>query len=303
MTIFGYQLTPNADIIEPKDEEIIQMAKAYQVAPIMLLSSLTYEGVGSAELAYKILYNEEIVERYIENILNILKRKGLYGVSFIYSYLDSSKVDVYCRFTEKITKRLNSEGYSVFVSIPPLLKINNDIITFENIDYSEIGRLANQTIVMEYNWGYNLNPPMPVASIYTLGLFLDYLITLVPKEKMSIGLSLIGYNWLLPHLLCNTRANALTYDSVINLAYDTGSEIQFDEISQTPFFEYTINMDGIPRQHILWFVDARSINALASLVTEYNCPGISVWNIMTYLPQMWLIINTQYEIETLIPYN
>ncbi len=300
ISIFGYMINENADIIEPDDEELIQMAKEYHVAPIMLVSTLSFQGVGSAEAAYNILYNDDTADKYIENILNILRRKGLYGVSVIYSYLSEINEEVYSNLTEKMMRRLNSEGYIVIISIPPMTTIEANIVTFDKINYSLIGDYANQIVVMNYSWGHNPGPPMPAASIFMLRLFVDYLVTLLPRDKMIIGLPLFGYAWELPYIIGVTEANALTFESAINLALDTGSEIKFDETSQNPYYEFIVNKAGVPIQYIVWFVDVRSIVALTGLVTEYNSPGIAVWNIMTYFQQMWLYINSQYEIETIL---
>jgi spore germination protein len=266
----------------------------------MLVSTLSYQGIGSAEAAYNILYNEEIVNQYIENILNILRRKGFFGVSFIFTYLTSVQEDVYNSFTEKVTKRLNSEGFSVITSVPPMTEIEANLITFERINYAQIGNYANQIVAMNYSWGHNPGPPMPAASIFMLRLFVDYLITQIPSEKMIIGLPLFGYGWQLPYIIGETEANALTYESAINLALETGSEIKFDETSQNPYYHFIVYRAGIPIEYMVWFVDVRSIAALTGLVTEYNFPGIAVWNIMTFFQQMWLFINSQYEIEKIL---
>lgn len=300
LTIFGYQATENADIIEPDDEQLISMAKEYQVAPIMLLSTLTFQGVGSVEAVYNILYNENKVDKFIENIINTLRRKGFYGVNFIYSYLTNENEEVYNSFTEKVADHLNREGFAVFVSISPMTVIETNVITFEKINYSQIGRYANQIVVMNYNWGYNFGPPRPAASIYEMQLFLDYLVTLIPFEKIIAGIPLLGYSWQLPYLIGETRASSLTYDAAITLAKETGAEIQFDEVSQNPYYEFFAESSGVPRKYIVWFVDVRSIEALLGLEDEYNIHSFGIWNIMTYFSQMWLVINTQYEIETII---
>lgn len=300
LSIFGYTFNENAEIVEPDDDALIQMAKEYHVAPIMLVSTLSFLGIGSAEAAYNILYNEDITDKYIENIIEILRRKGLYGVSFIFSYLTSLNEDVYNRLTEKATKRLNSEGFSVIVSIPPMTEIEANLITFDKINYTRIGDYANQIVIMNYSWGHNPGPPMPAASIFMLRLFVDYVITQVPSDKMVIGVPLFGYAWQLPYIIGVTEANALTFESAINLALDTGSEIKFDEISQNPYFEFTVYRAGVPIQYVVWFVDVRSVDAHLGMVTENHFPGIAVWNIMTYFQQMWLLINSQYEIETIL---
>ena len=47
----------------------------------------------------------------------------------------------------------------------------------------------------------------------------------------------------------------------------------------------------------MWFEDARSIRAKLALAGEYQLHGVSVWNIMRWFPQLWLVLNNLYEIE------
>ncbi len=299
LTIFGYRFTEEGEVIAPEDEVMIQLAKDYGVAPIMLLSSLTLQGVGNFDVSYNIIYSKQKTDSLIENIITLLRAKGLYGVNFIYTFLTAEREDAYNRFTESLSERLGQEGFKLIISIPPLMMIEGSTITFERIDYTRIGQLADQVIVMEYNWGYNFNPPVPAASLNTLQTFLNYISVFIPKEKLIIGLPLIGYVWQLPYFIGVTKANSISTEDAIILAMDTGSEISFDEVSQTPYFAFTTEPEGVPKNYIVWFVDARSIAALLDLVEEYKAPGIAIWNIMSYFQQMWLIINTQFEIETL----
>jgi spore germination protein len=69
--------------------------------------------------------------------------------------------------------------------------------------------------------------------------------------------------------------NSLTVNNSIDLARNVGGIIQFNEISQSPFYEYTIvDSEGIYIQHVVWFIDARSINALLNLAMEFQLQGI-----------------------------
>ena len=61
------------------------------------------------------------------------------------------------------------------------------------------------------------------------------------------------------------------------LAFDTRSEIQFDETAQTPWFSYT-GMDGAV--HEVWFEDVRSSLAKFHLVKQYALRGLGYWNFM-----------------------
>lgn len=60
-------------------------------------------------------------------------------------------------------------------------------------------------------------------------------------------------------------------------------------------------MKGFPVDHIVWFIDARSIDALLGLVIDYDLKGTGIWNITVYNTQLWLIINSQFDIVKFEP--
>jgi spore germination protein len=297
LSIFGYQTLNTGQITGINDIEIIQEAKKYGVAPIMLLSTLTEQGSGDAETEYKILYNQDLAYIHIENILYILKSKGYYGLNISFQFLTSRNQQIYENYLIKLTQRLHSEGFKVFVTITPNVIYNVNQITFEKIDYTGISKEADRINIMQYNWGYSYGPPSPVSSDYMLREFLDYAVTMIPSNNIIIGIPIIGYDWALPYVVGVTKASALSLESVQNLAQNYDVVIQFDDISKTPYFEYSVNSSGILIQHKVWFIDVRSIDALLELVPEYRLDGSGIWNIMNYYPQLWLVINAQYEIR------
>jgi spore germination protein len=301
LSIFGYRTTARGDIVDIDDTALIRAAKEYGVAPIMLISTLTFQGIGSYETVYTVLTNEQLIDRHIEEILSILREKGYYGLNTSFLFFDAQNRVIYENYFRRLTRRLNREGYPVFVTITPDTMIDINVITFDRIDYSNIGREANGFTIMSYNWGYNFGPPLPVSSIFDSRNFLDYIVTLISPEKIDIGFTVLAYDWELPYIIGFSRATSLTLNSVLDLARQVGASIQFDGISQTPYFEYTENRSGVPIRHIVWFIDARSIDAFAGLVPEYGINGVAVWNIMEYYAQMWLVINSQYEIRKVNP--
>lgn len=301
LSILNYTATKEGEINTYYDDtEIIQTTKEYGVIPLMLLTTLTIQGEANIGIAFDILLSETFQNKQIDNILNILKTKGYYGVNISFEYINVSNLQQYESYFTKITKRLRDEGYLVFVTINPGISNVNNELRFEKVDYSILDQLANNIIFMNYQWATNINPPSPISSIYNISGFLDYINKFIPPDKIIIGLATIGYDWELPYSAGLSSVYSLTLERTIDLARFVGATIQFDEISQTPFFRYAINTDGSQIAHIVWFIDARSINALLDLVMKYELHGTGIWNITIYNPQLWLIINSQYEIEKVL---
>ena len=79
----------------------------------------------------------------------------------------------------------------------------------------------------------------------------------------------------------------------IQLAIDHGVEIQFDELSQSPYFRYW--QYGV--QHEVWFEDVRSLKAKFDLVKEYGLGGVGYWQLMRYFRANWLMLDELFDIE------
>lgn len=301
LSILNYTATSNGDIITYYDDaEIIQITKEYGTIPLMLLTTLTIRGEANIAITYDILLNKQVQNRLIENVLSILKEKGYRGVNISFQYISDSNQQLFEDYFKNISERLRAEGYLAFVTINPDVVIVDSNVEFVQIDYSTIKQSAHNIIFMSYEWATTINPPSPISSTYNMNYFLDYINQYVSPDMAIIGIATIAYDWELPFSAGFSEVYSMSYDRAINLARDTGSTILFDEISQTPYFTYSIFSNGNAVSHIVWFIDARSINSFLELVSEYELHGIAIWNITIYNAQLWLIINSQYEIEKLI---
>ena len=171
------------------------------------------------------------------------------------------------------------------------------------IDYSKMAQMLDGIIIVRFIWGANKEAPMPNSSAKNMGGYVNHLVTYMSPDKLMVGIPTVGYEWELPYVEGKTTAYVLTINSILSLANDVGASIQFDEESQTPFIEFNQFSYGspTPTQRIIWFTDARSINALLNIVNRFGLGGTGLWNIMIYYQQLWLIINSQYEIIKFLP--
>ncbi|HWT73407.1 MAG TPA: LysM peptidoglycan-binding domain-containing protein [Mobilitalea sp.] len=298
LTIFGNRITDTADIEIVDDTELIEFAKAYGVAPIMFLTTLTTQGLGSQETSYKILYDPDLVDRFIENVLNLLNTKGYYGVNITFQFINQENIEIYNNLIIKLVNVVKSAGYYIYITLSPRPVYTLNETAFEEFDYSYIASLVDGILFMSFNFGYSFGPPEPIVSVQLMTDYSKFAVTIMPPEKLTIGLSVIGYDWKLPYVAGISKANSLSINSAIDLAADKEVVIQFDEVSQTPFYNYTESV--LPIKHIVWFIDARTVNGTVKLITEHKFHGINIWNIMYYYSQQWLVINSQYEIITVL---
>lgn len=297
LTIFNHRVTIEGDIIEVEDSELIQMAKEYGVAPMMFVSSFTEEGVSSSEVAYNILKNPDAVQRLLDNLVRLLGSKGYYGVNLYIEYINLENIDRIAEYLRQIADILHSRGYRVLVTVTPNATIEGPVVKFEKIDYSKLSVSVDAILFTTYEWGMTYGFPSSLVPVNILRDLLNYAVTVVPPEKIFLGLIPIGYDWQLPYVPGVSGANAITSDGAVRIAADLGIPIQFNEPAQASYFYYFQNEQDL---HIIWFKDARSFNTIVGLIPEYGLQGLSIWTIMNFEPQLWFIINTQYEIEKVL---
>lgn len=154
ITIFTYGFTEDGELIGVDDIEIIDIAKMYNVAPIMLISTLTKEGGFSNLLANKILNNKEAQDKLIENIIQNMKEKGYYGLDIDFEYVLPEDREAYVQFIDNVTRKLNEQGFIVMVALAPKISSEQKGLLYESHDYKAIGEVANSVLVMTYEWGY-----------------------------------------------------------------------------------------------------------------------------------------------------
>ena len=148
-----------------------------------------------------------------------------------------------------------------------------------------------------YEWGYTYGPPMAVAPIPQVRAVLNYAVSVIERSKIFLGVPLYGYDWPLPYVQGETRADSISPQYAIELALRYRAEIQYDEQAQSPYFYYTARSG---QQHVVWFEDARSMDAKLRLVSEYGLQGVGYWNLMRAMPQNWTLLNALYDVERLL---
>ncbi|HHV09273.1 MAG TPA: LysM peptidoglycan-binding domain-containing protein [Clostridiales bacterium] len=302
LSVFNYSASSEGEIISYDDDtEMIQLAKSYGVAPLMMLTALTQRGEVNYDLLYELLLSDEYNSRLMDNIIKILRDKGFYGLNMLISNMNASNEQLYLSLFEKESKILKDEGFYFNITLNPQLALVDNQVVYEQLDYSAISRYVDGITILQYAWGTNPGPPAPVSSEYLLRSFIGDISAFVPSDKTIIGKPLIGYDWELPYVPGRSQALSLSIDRAVALAKEVGAEIQFDEMSKTPFFMYNTSYSGLPIEHMVWFIDIRSIDALTRIIDDFNLSGSGIWNIMIFYQQMWSLLNYKYDIVKLMP--
>lgn len=295
LSIFSYGFTEEGALVPPliDPQFMINSSNENNTSPILTLTPLDESGRFNNNLISSVVRNNDVQLILIDEILAELNSKGYTGVDIDFEYILSEDRDYFTTFVALMTNILNEAGYTVSVALAPKTSANQRGLLYEGKDYAGLGAAANSVLLMTYEWGYTYSSPMAVAPINKVRQVIEYAITQIPSAKIDMGIPNYGYDWPLPYEKGITKARTIGNIEAVNIAVRYGAVIQYDEIAQTPYFNYT---DEYQTEHEVWFEDVRSMQAKFRLISEYNLRGAGYWQIMRLFRANWLLLSDTYRI-------
>lgn len=293
---FSYGIKADGEIIDLADETLIAATVGTGVKPLMVLTPMDATGNFNDVEAGKLLSNPQARTRLARNILQTIQRKNLGGVDFDFEFIPAENRQDYVALIRETKALLAPSGYFVTAALAPKTSADQPGKLYQGHDYQQIGEIVDFALIMTYEWGYTYGPPMAVSPINQVRKVLDYAVTEIPREKILMGMPNYGYDWKLPFVKGESKAEKLSSEAAMQRAEYYDREIVYDQMSQAPYYTYTAP-DGF--KHIVWFEDERSIRAKLALVEEYNLAGVGYWNIMEYFPANSVALNRLFTIKKL----
>lgn len=295
LSVFSYGFTREGNLVNPPRDDawMVEASRNAGTVPILTLTPLDEEGRFSNYLITAIVENSEARENLISQVMETVRQKGYGGVDIDFEYIRREDRDGFTAFVEEMAGALHAEGYQLSVALAPKTSADQPGLLYEGKDYGALGAIADQVLLMTYEWGYKYGPNMAVAPLNMVRRVVDYAITEIPAEKINLGIPNYGYDWPLPFVRGETEARTIGNVEAVTIAIENNAVIQFDEIAKSPFFRYT--RDGI--EHEVWFEDARSMNEKLGLVKEYGLKGTGWWQIMRLWRVGWIATDEQFFIE------
>lgn len=296
LPIFSYGFTAQGELVPPaygEDEWMIAEAVRFGTKPILTLTPFGPDGNFNNLLINSVVNNPAYTEALIQNLLRLMGEKGYQGVDIDFEFILPQDRDAFTAFVGKVAEAMRMEGYHTSVALAPKTSANQSGLLYEGKDYRAIGELADHVLLMTYEWGYTYGPPMAVAPVNQVRRVVEYAVTEIPPEKIDLGIPNYGYDWPLPFERGVTKATTIGNIQAVRIAVENGAEIKFDNLSESPYFQYVLN--GV--EHEVWFEDVRSLNAKFDLIDEYNLRGCGYWQIMQWFRANWLLLRNRFYID------
>ncbi|MDF2588662.1 MAG: glycoside hydrolase family 18, partial [Anaerocolumna sp.] len=184
LSIFNYGFTPAGDLIPVEDEELIAIALEFSVVPVMVLAPMNAEGAFDTEIASQMFANDPGEDRLIENIVTTMQTKGYRALDIDFEFIKPEDKEAFLSFITKVQARLSQEGFLTFVALAPKTSGAMTGLLYEAHDYPTIGAVADDVLLMTYEWGYTFGPPMATGPLNNIRRVLEYGVSVIDPDKI-----------------------------------------------------------------------------------------------------------------------
>ena len=293
VAFFSYRAKPDGTLIPLKDKIALNATSKSKAKPMLVITNFA-NGTFSPDIGHAILTNPKTQDHLIQNVIHVMKAKKYSALNIDFEHLKPEDRDRYTEFVKKMVQKGHDAGFPVSTALAPKTSGKQAGSWYSAHDYGAHGKVADFVILMTYEWGWTGGPPMAVAPINQVKKVIDYAVTVIPHKKIIMGIPLYGYDWTLPYKKGGPPAKRIGFQQAAALAKKEGATVQFDALSQAPFFHYT---DDKGKKHVVWYENKKSLQAKYNLVKKYNLRGAGYWELGLPSSPNWTLLKDNFQIN------
>jgi spore germination protein YaaH len=259
-----FETNENGDLFyEYQDDydEILQFARDHNIKTHASVVYMDKEGM------HELLSDPARRQYLIEQLSKQVKENNYDGVNIDFEFLGQSDRDNFTLFLKELKQSLGNDK-QLSVALFACTKAQSWLAGY---DYDAIGGIVDRVVIMAYDYNYKTSPAGPVAPLWWVEDVVAYLKSIIPAEKMLLGLPTYGYDW--GDGITTTTVTAKRLQSLKNQYHLTES---FDEASMSPYYSYVDN-NGV--SHQIWLENRKSLNAKLDVALDNHLAGVSFWRI------------------------
>lgn len=199
-------------------------------------------------------------EKLIEDLIRAAKDYD--GLQIDYEYIPARDRINFLTFLEEVRKRLPKN--KIFsIAVPARMRTISDDI----YPYPKIEKLVDRVIIMAYDEHWSTSAPGSIASIDWCRKIASYAKTVIPKEKLVMGLPSYGRSW------GRTWNRAFYYSGIMRIWRENGKpEIKRD--NAIPHFSFTV-----PLSVTVYYEDDYSMLYRSRMYEDMGIEKIGFWRI------------------------
>lgn len=250
---------------------------------------LVTNGKFSMSSAHAFLDDTQAQDRAIASLIREAKTNGYWGWQLDFEQMDASYRDRFSAFVARFSDQLHAAGLKASVAVVAQISENPEDYT-NNLwqkligvyDYRALGQSADFVSVMSYD---DPESTGPVTRFTWLADVLQYSITKIPKDKISLGIGLYYWQW---NDSSGQRVGIGGYRGILTAEKRHVVTWGYATALETAFMRWR----SYGSTYTLWYENARSVKAKVALIKKYRLYGFSAWALGLEVPSVYQAIGS-----------
>ncbi len=290
VSFFWYSFDANGNIKNSgkQDQDAKNLAKKKNAKVYAVIHNLVPGGQGfSPGVAHNVLANPGIRTKFSQNLVKLATTQGWDGIALDIEKVPPQDRGSFSTFVKDLGTALRAKDKVLNVSVPAKFIDYPADLWSGAYDYSEIGKGADQVVLMTYDEHGLGTTAGPIASHSWVDRVISFAVTKIPPEKIVQGIPVYAFDW------ASTKPTVpayLTFDQAQKQAKAKGVPMLYDAENEAAHYTYTDNTG----RHEVYLENKQAMDAKLSYAKKHNLHGIAVWRMGMEDPGLWASVKAAY---------
>jgi spore germination protein YaaH len=277
---FWYTTDSSGRLYGHRDDELVRVAHESNVLVIPAIHN-----IGTYDVVINVISDPQIRARHIQNIVDEVVARNYDGIDIDYESLPESTRPAFSAFIIELAEALHAHGKLLTVAVHAKDCDYCGLGGFQ--DWSVIGLHADRVRIMTYDYHWRGGGAGPVAPLYWVESVAEYARTIIPPEKIFIGVPFYGYDW------PSNGGSAIglpwaDIEDLIDSQSLTVNLMQRDSRGRVDESWFRYETPQGTRE--VWFMTDDGLESKLELVQQMDLAGIAIWRIGYEKPEYWDVI-------------
>ena len=261
-----------------KDNWLLAFAKKKGMAVLPLVANKDFD----ADIAHAVLSDPAKRTRVVDQLLAIVQDWGSTGINVDLENVEAADRPHLNAFMQELCDRFHENRLLVSIDVAAKTRDAPESYWAGAYDYAFLGKWCDFVILMCYDEHWSSGHPGPIGSKPWVRKCLEYATSVIPREKVVLGVPFYGYDW--PE---EGRARGYTSKGVCKLIAEKKPTLRWHNIWKYHWFEY---QDDEGKKRTVWYEDPKSLEHKIALAQEFGLAGISIWRLGDEDADYWKLL-------------
>lgn len=275
---FAFQVQEDAYFTGAVNYPLLQTAHRRNISPLILYHNFS-GGAFDPQPLRTILASSALQRRFIRNVLESLPAEAS-GVHLDFERVEASYRVPYLTLLEALQTALHAEGRLLTIAVPA----KRSEWEAPGYDFTGIGKLCDAVTLMTYDEHFAGGSPGSVAGLPWMIQALDYAVSLIPREKLLVGIPVYGYDW------STQVTRMLPLLDISALLRESEARVFWSDQAVEPYFYYWLGRE----RHTVWFENEVAAKIRLGLVKSYRLRGLAIWRLGYETKLFWQNLSNKF---------